>query len=126
MQVFRLIVYIRLATQTTMLLQIFVGLLLLTYLTALAVAFHRLVFEIRLGFGRKAIWFGALIFFPIIGLLLFFSNLKPNTDVLSTKVKSLSVRLVKSFLYTVIIFMIVLLVFWAVANTATFLSFSHK
>lgn len=93
-----------------MLLQGLLFLLLILYLTLLATAFHKLVFESRLPIGRKLLWALALVFLPIIGSLLFYTRFKADKDELSTYTPSRWKRAAKALAAVVMMLTIVYLV----------------
>lgn len=99
-----------------MMLQISVFAVLVAYLTLLAVAFHKLVFEIDENFFKKLAWSALLILIPLLGVVLFYSSKHElRGHGILEKETSLPMRLLLSFVYTVAIIGIILFVIW-IAN----------
>lgn len=92
--------------------------LLILYIILLTVAFHKLVFEIRLRFTAKFCWSLVLALFPVIGVLLFYAMVKADKDELSVYVPSFRQRAVRAFLIALMMLLIMAAAFLVISYQA--------
>lgn len=96
-----------------MILQTVLFIALSAYLAALAIAFHKLLFEVDKNIIIKLGWAALLIIIPLAGIILFYSAKHEYREQSFFKPeRSIALRLLKSFVYAALIFGIILLVFW--------------
>lgn len=86
------------------------------YLTLLAAAFHKLMFETRLRFIVKLAWTLLLVFLPLIGVLLFHILVKTDKDDIPLYIPSLWQRAARAFLVSLVMVLIVVAVMFIVSK----------
>ena len=89
---------------------------ILLYLTSLAIAFHKLIFEIQINFIYRALWMALLIAFPLVGILMFYLTINSRQQKPVVRVRPKLNIFFSSFLLALMMMGIIMLVFWIVTK----------
>ena len=101
-----------------MVLQVTLFLALVVYLTSLAIAFHKIIFELALAPLSKIFWAVLLAVLPIVGMVLFYSVVKSNKEGVTASASSSLSKAAKSFGLAFVMTSIIFLVIWIAGRSS--------